>query len=800
MARFALYCMGMQQFLGSMRRFGFLIPLFLAFVLVPVLVLPWFLDAYEVHKVTCVIVATMIAGMLFLVRVMRSRSVDFYWSWALFPLIAFFVATVFSAFFSDSPSASWLGLGGGDYASVLFIGSCVLTSVLLAQAPEHLSLFVRAVRAFWSIEVLIMTFLLVALLFGVFSFPSVLSFGTPHALAFFFGVTALFWAGDMSEGSRPLTTKIIGGFLLFILFVIAFFLDAWVFWLPLFLVGIVFLSFTLAKTSEAPVEISRILPAVFLVLIPLVGWFLPHVFQGLFPSEIVPSFSLSLDILRNVWSSGFGLFVGSGPGTYGISYALHALPSVNATLFWNVVFERGFSYVLTLATTGGIFVALSFIGIQISGVFIGFQAWGRAQAHERGGILGVYLAFLFLSVSAWTYAWNVPLVFFMFALFGLLLAMAPRRKYVWLFASSAQASVFASFGFVGALVVFSLVFFIAGTRYAAEISYAQAIALERNNAAPEAVLAKIDQAASFNRWNDMYYRELSLLLLQRINSLVLSQAPTEQVQAVLSASVNAAVRATEIGPNVVANWDVRGNVYREVAPAVANAADFSLASFVRATELAPNNPLYAVGLGRAYLTKADLLEQIAQTDDDALQVEARAAKLDVLSRAEEALLHAIDLKADYTAARYFLSAVYERQDKLADAVKSMEIVRALNTEDVGVGMQLSLLYLRQGKNDLAKAELERVIALSPTYANARWYLSVILEQEGDIDAAIVQVQEVLKTNPDNEAVQQRLARLQSGEVEDDVAGLPDPLPEEGGIDGIEGNEGNEGNGGEVVMP
>ncbi len=59
----------------------------------------------------------------------------------------------------------------------------------------------------------------------------------------------------------------------------------------------------------------------------------------------------------------------------------------------------------------------------------------------------------------------------------------------------------------------------------------------------------------------------------------------------------------------------------------------------------------------------------------------------------------------------------------------------------------------------------------------------------------------MKTNPDNEAVQQRLARLQSGEVEDDVAELPDPLPEEEGIDGISsGNGGIEGSEGEVVSP
>ena len=143
MARFALYCPGMYQFLASIRRFGFFAPLFVAIVLVPVLVFPGFLDAYEVHKATCAIVAAMLAGMLFLAKAMRERSVTLFWSWASFPLFAFFLATLLSAFFSASPSASWLGLGGGDYASVLFVGSCVLTSFLIGQTSEGFSSFVR---------------------------------------------------------------------------------------------------------------------------------------------------------------------------------------------------------------------------------------------------------------------------------------------------------------------------------------------------------------------------------------------------------------------------------------------------------------------------------------------------------------------------------------------------------------------------------------------------------------------------------------------------------------------------------
>lgn len=764
-----------------MRRY-FLVPLLFAAFVVPFLVLPWFVDAYEVHKVTLVILAAVSGGVLFLLQAMRAHAVTLVWSRWMLPLLAFLCAVFVSALFSVSSSSSWIGLGGGDAASVFFIFSCVLFAFLFAQIGDRAFSFLRTLRAGWAVGCCILAAgWLLGVENGIWSTGSAL--GTPHALALFWGVTTFLWLGEFVEEKVPFVSRAVGLVFLVGLLFLAFSLDAWVFWLPLFFSGIFLLSFILARPQGA-IHIFRLLPFIFLIVLSLVGFFLPPFFHGTFSTEVVPSFSFSTDIVRGVWGEVLRVFVGSGPGTYSISYSLYALPSVNATVFWHVLFDRGFSQVLTFAATGGLFTVFSFISLQFAGIVVGFFAWSRVAVEERGGVLGLYAAFFFLSFSAWTYAWNTPLVFVFFVLLGFLFAFGIRSERTWNFASSAQASVFASFGFVVFLVAFCLVLFISGTRYAAEIAYAQAIALEKRGASPEEVLLYVDRAASFNRWNDVYYRELSLLLLERIDDLIARQAPAEQVQAVITAAVNAAVRATEIGPNVVRNWEVRGNVYREVAPAVARAADFSIASFTTATQLAPHNPLYFVGLGRAYLAKADLLTQAAQAGDVALQTEALATKDAALLEAEQVLLRAVALKPDYTASRYFLSAVYERQGKVADAVKSMEVVRLLHAEDVGVGMQLSLLYLRQGKRDLAKAELQRILALSPTYANARWYLSVVLEQEGDIAGAIAQIEEVVKMNPDHEAVQQRLLRLRSGEIEDDVA-LPDPLPEERPVDEAE---------------
>ncbi|MCR4311706.1 MAG: tetratricopeptide repeat protein, partial [Candidatus Uhrbacteria bacterium] len=153
-----------------------------------------------------------------------------------------------------------------------------------------------------------------------------------------------------------------------------------------------------------------------------------------------------------------------------------------------------------------------------------------------------------------------------------------------------------------------------------------------------------------------------------------------------------------------------------------------------------------------------------------LASQAEEASDVAITAAEMALNTAISLKSDYASARYFLAFVLEHQGKLAEAIRSMELVRATNPSDVGVSMQLSLFYLRQGKNILAKQELERATALVPNYANAHWYLASILEQEGDTEGALAELRIVDELNPNNETVEKRMKQLEDGM-------LADPLPE-----------------------
>ncbi len=102
----------------------------------------------------------------------------------------------------------------------------------------------------------------------------------------------------------------------------------------------------------------------------------------------------------------------------------------------------------------------------------------------------------------------------------------------------------------------------------------------------------------------------------------------------------------------------------------------------------------------------------------------------------------------------------------------MELLRNSSLGDVGVSFQLGMLYLRQGKTEQAQAELERALTIAPNFSNALWFLSAIYEQKGDFVKAIDLVEQVAKYNPNDEAVKQRLIRLESGKA---LSELPPPL-------------------------
>ena len=135
--------------------------------------------------------------------------------------------------------------------------------------------------------------------------------------------------------------------------------------------------------------------------------------------------------------------------------------------------------------------------------------------------------------------------------------------------------------------------------------------------------------------------------------------------------------------------------------------------------------------------------------------------------AESNFKQAVALKPDLATALYNLGVVYERENRLDEATKQLELTRSANPNDAGLYFELALLYYRNNKKDQAITELTQAIATFKDYSNARWYLALMLEEKGDIEGAKAQLQEILKldVNKDNQTIIDKLAALEAGQRE-----------------------------------
>jgi tetratricopeptide (TPR) repeat protein len=313
----------------------------------------------------------------------------------------------------------------------------------------------------------------------------------------------------------------------------------------------------------------------------------------------------------------------------------------------------------------------------------------------------------------------------------------------------------------------------------AESAFAKAVRLDRSMVSIDEVVSHLDKAATLNKYNDVYYRNLAQALLYKLDEVVAEDADgqtetdnTQLIQVLTSSSINAAKRATDVSPYNVLNWRVRGSVYRELMAFVSGADQFAKLSFERATQLEPNNPVGFVGLGRTHLATAALASKSLNSQDDSVRTQARQVINSELASAEEALRTAISLKSDYAQSHFYLALVFEEQGRLDEAFAKLDAVRQYNPLDVGVAFQMGQLAMRMEKYDRARLEFEHAIKLSPEFANARWFLASVYEIDGDADAAIEQIGEILKLQPNNEVARARLERLEEGKIK---LSLPEPL-------------------------
>ncbi len=744
----------------------------------PILALPWTVDVLDVNKQTFFFVVVALMCVAWLSEALYSRRISLKPSVLWIPFVAFLFCVAVSSGLSHESYTSLFGQANQEYTSAVTIAlllgmACVGAHVLDARSQHRVLLAAIVGSAVTGLCAMSAFF---GITFG--RLPTNLV-GTPNGLIVYLIVMSILSCGVIivSDATRRHSERVvamIAASITTIATIIALLaVDYAVLWGLAFFGSLLIFALAVVRSDLLTKPARYILP-MLLCVASLFFLVLPSVISNPFPSEISLSAKSTWDIAVKAGKDGAWAF-GTGPGTFSMLFAKYHSTDLNGSQFWDTRFDRGSSALLTMLPTMGIFavvalfVALSFVTMRSVKLYV---------KHAPAEMLPVFAAWLVLVVALFVYPQNFTLTVMFWVLTACVLRFILPSAKTFSFEKSPRAGFGAAFAFVLCGVFALTIAFATISRYRAEIAFAQAVTIDQQGGDIDEVIAKLDIAATANRWSDVYYRNLGSALLQKV--VVLAQdahADPSLVKSLIGAAVNAGVRATDLGPTNVTNWELRGDIYRQVSPLISDAAQFAIASYTQATLLAPNNPKHHVGVARGYLALADLLAPLVKGDDADIAGKAKTAQDASLQSANDALMTAITLKSDYAEARYYLAFVQERQEKLAEAVTSMEIVRLAAPNDVGVGLQLALLYLRQGKNDIAKQELERIIAIAPNFANAHWYLSSILEQKKDLDGALMELETIAKLDPGNETVQKKITELRAGKTAASTP-IPDPLPTE----------------------
>jgi tetratricopeptide (TPR) repeat protein len=120
-----------------------------------------------------------------------------------------------------------------------------------------------------------------------------------------------------------------------------------------------------------------------------------------------------------------------------------------------------------------------------------------------------------------------------------------------------------------------------------------------------------------------------------------------------------------------------------------------------------------------------------------------------LRRAEADALKAFEADPQLPGAVDLLFAIYERQGKLAEALRAFEEAESVGVLHPGARVLLGRLYLSQGRSEDARSAYEAVIELNPENAGAKNDLAYLLAVEGrDLQRAQTLAEQAQRALPD----------------------------------------------------
>jgi len=745
---------------------------FSAVILVPLAFLPDTSQALEFPKQIALLLTVSLASLTWVGSMLVSRTLELRRSVVNLLVLVLVAATAVSALISSAKYISVIGDGGQEYVSLLTTILFAAMFFVIVNIPEKRPFASRAIVALLITGGIVSLYALLRYA-GVELIPVATSatfnfVGSTVVLGLYAAVTLVLAASFLlfdDSGKTVLAKRLIAGVCGLLSFAVILVIDFWPVWIAAIIGLLAVIIFAMIKPQAIrrlawiAVSMAALILSVIMLLVNV-----PLPIRA--PAEVFPSFGQSFSVARDTLYE--HPILGSGPGTFNSDFALHRGLELNKSTLWYIQFDRGASFLSTLAATLGLAGMVAWLALIVVVLWkaVAYLVSSREKNHLSWVLVLVLTAAWVASVAGLIcYGASLSTLFVFWLLMALLIRAISLNNIELRFQSSPRSALSLTFCFVILIVLCLAGWFVTGTRLYSDLAFVKGVNV---NAATQidAVIASLEKAAKINPQSDNIARNLSQAYIIKIQQIINNPkldatARDQQIQSLSSAAVKAGREAAMLAPENSQNWAQLGSIYESMIPYVNNASDEAITTYTKNAELDPTSPAPLTALGRVYLAVAGMaaLER-NQAKDEAAKASVQAKIDKALSSAETQLNKALELKSDYAAASYQLALVKDGQGKTKEAIAGLQKVELSNPTDMGVAFELAMLYYRDNQKDKAQAELERAIAAVPNFANARWLLATILEEKQKWDDAIIQVQAILKDNPDNQTVQQKLKTLQ----------------------------------------
>jgi len=744
--------------------------IYLLIFLLPLFFLPWTNNILQLNKQALLLFLVFIGLICFFAASLTSNRLKINTGLFNLAVAGFVLSLIVSTAVSLYRQGSFWGLPLSVSSSFISLAAFALFYFLVANLFKKEEIPSLLITLLFSgfFAALFFLFQVFGKFILPFDFAKDISFntiGAVNALGLYLAVLLILLLPLLLFVKKPL--KIILSIIGPVFLVCLFFIDFRYAWLA-FLAGLIILfAFGVVNLRRTGRSGFVTLVMVLLVIASLFLFFrFSFVWKPKLPVEVYPKQQTCFHIAKSMPLK--QIFFGSGPGTFAYDWSQYKPLDINKTNFWAVRFGRSASEVWERIITTGLLGFLALLGIFA--VFFkivlsllrqeakgGKGAGPRLEALERfliweilAGLAGVAAVFFFYpgNHSIWLLFW---------LLIGIAAILKTEKQKTFELGASSIGSLAFSFVFVVVFVLGIGLFILYGQKYMADVRYQQSLTSWFVEGDLEKSIQQMNKAAALNPYNGLYLRNLSQLYLAYLNQTIKdnnipSAQKTEKARQLVSLSINSANQAARFEPNNVANWSVRGFVYRSMFGILGGAEDWAIKSYKKAAELEPANPYLYTELGLSYLNKAD------QQKNQKKEQEAK----ENLNLAKEAFEKAVAVKPDYAPANFQIAMIYVREGENKQAISTLEKVQQSAPSDIGVAFQLGLLYYNSDEMDKAQAEFERAVLLDPNYSNARYFLGLIYDKKGDKKAAIEQFEKIEKFNPDNKEVKTILANLREG--------------------------------------